>query len=270
MANQQTDEGSRPPATSGTGRGGAGRDGVPALIAAGGVGRIGYTSRFGPVVLPVNYDLYEGTIVFRTGLHSSMVEDLHTGIADAEYKVAFEIDEIQPVTQEGWSVLVQGSAHFVESEAELAPIARAGRAGMGERPQGAVHPHHPHSRHRPAHPEGLQSQWHDRGRRSQCRGVAGGPKSRASGTSVRSPVLSGQSLGPAGSPGEALMTVASREASMRDSSMAKDVAVMRARVGDMLVVPGSHTRTGLIVRVVGQNGAPPYVVKWLATVISRW
>jgi hypothetical protein len=39
---------------------------------------------------------------------------------------------------------------------------------------------------------------------------------------------------------------------------------MRARAGDTLLVSGSHTRTGLIVRVVGQNGAPPYVVKWLA------
>ena len=39
---------------------------------------------------------------------------------------------------------------------------------------------------------------------------------------------------------------------------------MRACAGDMLLVSGSHTRTGLIVRVVGQNGAPPYVVKWLA------
>jgi hypothetical protein len=39
---------------------------------------------------------------------------------------------------------------------------------------------------------------------------------------------------------------------------------MRARVGDLLIVPGSHARTGLIVRVVGQDGAPPYVIKWLA------
>jgi hypothetical protein len=39
---------------------------------------------------------------------------------------------------------------------------------------------------------------------------------------------------------------------------------MRARVGDTLVVSGSQARTGLIVRVVGQNGAPPYVIKWLA------
>ena len=39
---------------------------------------------------------------------------------------------------------------------------------------------------------------------------------------------------------------------------------MRAHVGDTLVVPGSKTRTGIILRVVGQNGAPPYVIKWLA------
>jgi hypothetical protein len=39
---------------------------------------------------------------------------------------------------------------------------------------------------------------------------------------------------------------------------------MRARAGDTLVVPGRHTRTGLIIGVVGQNGTPPYVVKWLA------
>lgn len=39
---------------------------------------------------------------------------------------------------------------------------------------------------------------------------------------------------------------------------------MRARVGDTLVVPGSKTRSGIIVRIVGQDGAPPYVIKWLA------
>ena len=96
------------------------------LIAGGGVGRIGYTSRFGPAVVPVNYHLHERTLVFRTGLHSSMVEDLRTGIADAEFNVAFEIDEIQRDTQEGWSVLVQGPAHFVDSQEELAPLAKLG------------------------------------------------------------------------------------------------------------------------------------------------
>jgi hypothetical protein len=37
---------------------------------------------------------------------------------------------------------------------------------------------------------------------------------------------------------------------------------MRANVGDLLVVPGRERRTGLVIRVVGQDGAPPYVVKW--------
>jgi nitroimidazol reductase NimA-like FMN-containing flavoprotein (pyridoxamine 5'-phosphate oxidase superfamily) len=99
------------------------------LISAGGVGRIGYTGRFGPTVLPVNYALYEGTIVFRTGQHSPLGEDLRTGIEHAESKVAFEIDELSPATREGWSVLVQGSAHLVDSEAERASI-----VGLGVEP----------------------------------------------------------------------------------------------------------------------------------------
>ena len=123
VATQQPDDGSRQPATSEPVVEALDETQCLSLIAGGGVGRIGYTSRFGPAVLPVNYDLYEQTIVFRTGLHSSMVEDLRTGIADAEYNVAFEIDEIQPATQEGWSVLVQGAAHFVASDEELIPIA---------------------------------------------------------------------------------------------------------------------------------------------------
>jgi nitroimidazol reductase NimA-like FMN-containing flavoprotein (pyridoxamine 5'-phosphate oxidase superfamily) len=126
VASQQPDEGNRQPAISEPIAEALDETECLSLIAGGGVGRIGYSSRFGPAVLPVNYALYEGTIVFRTGLHSSMVEDLQTGIADAEYNVAFEIDQLQPVTQEGWSVLVQGAAHFVVSDEELAPIARLG------------------------------------------------------------------------------------------------------------------------------------------------
>jgi nitroimidazol reductase NimA-like FMN-containing flavoprotein (pyridoxamine 5'-phosphate oxidase superfamily) len=96
------------------------------LIAAGGVGRIGYTGRFGPTILPVNFVLQAQTIVFRTGQDSPMGEDLRTGIADAEYKVAFEVDEIIPATREGWSVLIQGSAHHVDSGPELAEAQRSG------------------------------------------------------------------------------------------------------------------------------------------------
>jgi nitroimidazol reductase NimA-like FMN-containing flavoprotein (pyridoxamine 5'-phosphate oxidase superfamily) len=96
------------------------------LIAPGGIGRIAYSGRYGPTVLPVNYQLFDGTIVFRTTPSSATDEDLRTGIANAEYKVAFEIDDFDSAAREGWSVLVQGSAHHVDSEAERASVLQAG------------------------------------------------------------------------------------------------------------------------------------------------
>ncbi len=96
------------------------------LLAAGGVGRIGYTGRFGPTILPVNFALQDQTIVFRTGQDSPLGEDLRTGIADADYVVAFEVDEISPAIREGWSILIQGSAHHVETEHERAQVMRSG------------------------------------------------------------------------------------------------------------------------------------------------
>jgi len=39
---------------------------------------------------------------------------------------------------------------------------------------------------------------------------------------------------------------------------------MRANIGDVLVVPGGEGRAGLVIGVVGKNGAPPYVIKWLS------
>ena len=96
------------------------------LIASGGIGRIGYSGRYGPTVTPVNYQLYDGTIVFRTTSDSATDEDLRTGIANAEYKVAFEIDDFDTAARTGWSVLIQGSAHHVESEDERVSMVDAG------------------------------------------------------------------------------------------------------------------------------------------------
>ncbi len=97
-----------------------------ALIAPGGIGRIAYHGRFGQTVLPVNYELFDGTIVFRTGQDSPLDEDLRTGIARAEYQVAFEIDEIDKAGRDGWSVLVQGSARHVDSETERSSALQSG------------------------------------------------------------------------------------------------------------------------------------------------
>jgi nitroimidazol reductase NimA-like FMN-containing flavoprotein (pyridoxamine 5'-phosphate oxidase superfamily) len=90
------------------------------LISGGGIGRIAYVGRFGPAVLPVNYTLQVGAIVFRTAEHGPLDEDLRTGIADADYKVAFEIDSIDPAARKGWSVLIQGPAHHLTGDEEEA------------------------------------------------------------------------------------------------------------------------------------------------------
>jgi nitroimidazol reductase NimA-like FMN-containing flavoprotein (pyridoxamine 5'-phosphate oxidase superfamily) len=84
------------------------------------VGRIGFTGRYGPVVLPVNFKVVDRSIVFRTDEGSPLEEDLRTGITAAEYRVAFEIDDIQSAERTGWSVLIQGAAHFLEDEDERA------------------------------------------------------------------------------------------------------------------------------------------------------
>jgi nitroimidazol reductase NimA-like FMN-containing flavoprotein (pyridoxamine 5'-phosphate oxidase superfamily) len=95
------------------------------LIAPGGIGRIAYQGRFGPAVLPVNYQWHDGAVVFRTTRHSALDEDLQTGIAGGDYLVAFEVDEIDVPERRGWSVLIQGPAHHV-SEEERASAEQAG------------------------------------------------------------------------------------------------------------------------------------------------
>lgn len=96
------------------------------LIAPGGIGRIVYLGRYGLTVLPVNYKLHYGAIVFRTSQNSLTGEDLQTGIAHAEYSVAFEIDEFDPVRREGWSVLIHGPAHEMTTDDERAVVEESG------------------------------------------------------------------------------------------------------------------------------------------------
>jgi nitroimidazol reductase NimA-like FMN-containing flavoprotein (pyridoxamine 5'-phosphate oxidase superfamily) len=96
------------------------------LIAPGGIGRIAFVGRSDLTVLPVNYRLVDGAILFRTAQDSSAGEDLRTGIAHAEYRVAFEIDRFDEAAREGWSVLIQGPAHHLDSVAEQAVALAAG------------------------------------------------------------------------------------------------------------------------------------------------
>ena len=82
------------------------------LLELGGVGRVGFASADGIVVLPVNFAVAGGTIIFRTAPDTLLA--LH---ADAH--VSFEVDRIDEALHEGWSVLVQGHAHMVNDEREV-------------------------------------------------------------------------------------------------------------------------------------------------------
>ncbi|MFG1703059.1 pyridoxamine 5'-phosphate oxidase family protein [Nonomuraea sp. M3C6] len=95
------------------------------LIEPGGIGRVAFNGSHGPTVLPVNYKMHHGAIIFRTAVGGPMDRDLRTGLAGVDIKIAFEIDMIDEANREGWSVLVQGPAHHVPPE-ETAEAAGSG------------------------------------------------------------------------------------------------------------------------------------------------
>lgn len=68
------------------------------------VGRIAWSTRSGPVVVPVNFVVDGRTIKVRTAAYSAVVQK-----ADVE-RVAFQADRIDETTRTGWSVLARGRA----------------------------------------------------------------------------------------------------------------------------------------------------------------
>ena len=73
-----------------------------ALVSEAVVGRVAWTSPQGISVVPVNFRLVEGAIVFHTTQESFLA-----GLA-VPTQVAFQVDEIDQETATGWSVLVRG------------------------------------------------------------------------------------------------------------------------------------------------------------------
>lgn len=94
-----------------------GRDECFELIASKSVGRIGYCSLRGAIILPVNHALIGGEIVVRLAPSGQTARHLLDNGPGAD--LSFEVDEADEHTQTGWSVLVTGSARAVGPEGLL-------------------------------------------------------------------------------------------------------------------------------------------------------
>ncbi len=72
------------------------------LLDGGVVGRVAFSTRVGPRIVPVNYAMYDGAIVFRTSPYSEL------GSHGPGSEAAFEVDQLDYERQQGWSVVAVG------------------------------------------------------------------------------------------------------------------------------------------------------------------
>ena len=86
------------------------------LLAAGVVGRVGVCTPVGPRIFPVNYAVFEESVVFRT-LPNSLLGTYAWGSS-----LAFEVDHVDYENERGWSVLATGRGHRVNDPDALAGL----------------------------------------------------------------------------------------------------------------------------------------------------
>ncbi len=84
------------------------------------IGRIGFVTDEGPLVLPVNFAWFENSIVFRT------VDGQKLAAASGGQKVCFEVDQWNTANWSGWSVVIKGDAREVTDWAEIAQLEQIG------------------------------------------------------------------------------------------------------------------------------------------------
>lgn len=85
------------------------RDECLRLLASATLGRIGFSSRALPSVLPVDFRLDGERIVVCTTRGGTLEAALRDAV------VAFEVDELDPIDHLGWSVAVTGIATEVDT-----------------------------------------------------------------------------------------------------------------------------------------------------------
>lgn len=82
------------------------------------VGRLALSIDALPVILPVNFVVHDDKVVFRTAAGTKLSAAARSAV------VAFEVDNIEPLRHEGWSVLVTGRAHEISDPAVVRELSR--------------------------------------------------------------------------------------------------------------------------------------------------
>ena len=88
------------------------------LLASHHFGRVAVDDEEGPAVLPVNYVLDRGSVVFRTD------EGTKLEAAARRERIGFEVDHVDEAARSGWSVLVRGKAEEITDPDELERVRR--------------------------------------------------------------------------------------------------------------------------------------------------
>ena len=88
------------------------------LLGAAHIGRLGLSIDALPVILPINFVLDDDKVIFRTAAGTKLSAAARSAI------VAFEVDHIEPISHEGWSVLVTGRAYEVLDALRIAELER--------------------------------------------------------------------------------------------------------------------------------------------------
>ena len=78
------------------------------LLALTQVGRLAYCTDFGPRVIPVNHLVAGEALIFRIGVSTEAARHVPS------HAIAFEVDQFEASSGNGWSVLVLGQAHLLD------------------------------------------------------------------------------------------------------------------------------------------------------------
>lgn len=91
------------------------------LMGEHGVGRVVFLGDTWPRIVPTTYDAVSGTAYFRAPVYGELARRV------AGHTASLQMDDIDPGTLTGWSVLMTGTAHRVEDAATVASLWPLGR-----------------------------------------------------------------------------------------------------------------------------------------------